>query len=70
MGVKLLKQSDSPHTERAEIAKTFLIFICFSILKMESREQRNSVTQASRKRGLTAAGVRAWLVLRANEKAF
>jgi hypothetical protein len=47
----------------------FLIFICFSIHKMESREQRNSVTQASRKRVAAAAGVRAWSVLQADEKA-
>jgi hypothetical protein len=65
---KLLKQRDSPHRDRVEMVKIFLIFMCFSIRKMESREQRNSVTQASRRRAGGAAGAKACLVLQADGK--
>jgi hypothetical protein len=40
----------------------------FSIHEVESREQRNSVTQASRKRVVAAASVKAWSVLQARKK--
>jgi hypothetical protein len=69
-GVKLVKQSESPQRERAEIVRMFLVVMCFSIRKMESREQRNSVRQASRKHGGGAASARTCLVLQPDEKAF
>ena len=63
-----MKQSDNPHRVRAEIIVTFLGVIFFSIGEMESREQRNSVRQASRNRRIGAVSAETCSVLRADEK--
>jgi len=65
-----MKQRDSPHRVRAEIIVTFLGVIFFSIGEVESREQRNSVRQASRKRRDGAASTETCSVLRAGEKRY